>query len=156
VDLTCFCWKESTKDGCGKLVFSHVTIWIGVVPDSTNTDIAFDACHVIHQLLTTYNITDIDIAFRESEANFLVGSPLYNPVGDLHPLKDAIDWVTTTLSIPIAGIKTLHMQGSFGFYFKVSEKLYAVTVRHILFPSTQGNQAYNYPRMFIFHFTRKK
>jgi hypothetical protein len=74
---------------------------------------------------------DINIAFRESEANFLIGSPLYNPVGDLHPLKDTIDWVTTALSIPITGIKTLHMQGSLSFYFKVGEKLYTVMARHI-------------------------
>jgi hypothetical protein len=59
-------------------------------------------------------------------------------------------------SIPITGIKTLHMQGLLGFYFKVSKKLYAVMVRHILFPSTQGNQAYNYPHMFIFHFTHTR
>jgi hypothetical protein len=99
MDLVCFCWKESTKDGRGMLIFSHVMIWIGVVPDSTNADIAFDACHVICQLLMTYNIMDIDIAFVKSEANFLIGSPHYNHVGNLHPLKDAIDWVTTAFML---------------------------------------------------------
>ncbi|KAG2145510.1 hypothetical protein BD769DRAFT_1382436 [Suillus cothurnatus] len=52
------------------------------------------------------------------------------------------------LSIPITGIKTLHMQWSLGFYFKVCKKLYTVIVRHVLFPSTQGNQAYNYPHTY--------
>jgi hypothetical protein len=47
----------------------------------------------------TYNIMDIDIAFVKSEANFLIGSPHYNHVGNLHPLKDAIDWVTTAFML---------------------------------------------------------
>jgi hypothetical protein len=120
------------------------TIWIGVLPDSTNGDAAFDSTQGILELLKKYEIDDIDIAYRESEAWFLAGPILYAPVNDVHPLKSVIDWVTTSLSLPIAGLRTLHMQGTLGFYFKVGEDLYGVTARHVLFPDTEGNDLYRY------------
>ncbi|KAH8930748.1 hypothetical protein BT69DRAFT_1327670 [Atractiella rhizophila] len=144
VDLARFCWKEDTADGRSKTVFSRVTIWIGVVPDSTNGDTAFDSCQPILQLLSRYSIDDVDVAYRESDAQLLAGPPLYAPVSDLHPLKDVMEWITTALTVPIAGVKTLQMQGTLGFYFKVGDDLYGVTARHILFPGVQGNVLYNY------------
>ena len=131
VDLVCFRWEEQTEDSpYYKNVTSPVTIWIGVLPDSTN-----------------------DIAYRESEAQLLAGPTLYAPVDHHHPLKSVIDWVTTPLSVPITGLtgfKTRHIQGTLGFYFKIDNDLYGVTARHILFPDTEGNEPYSYdPGMFI-------
>lgn len=121
-----------------------MTIWIGVLPDSTNGDAAFDAAQDIFELLKQHSIDDIDIAFRESEAQSFAGPVLYAPVNDVHPLKDVIDWVTTPLSLPIAGSKTRHMQGTLGFYFKIGDDLYGVTARHVLFPDTEANVVYRY------------
>ncbi|KEP47503.1 hypothetical protein V565_153460 [Rhizoctonia solani 123E] len=144
VDLVRFRREERTKDGRSKTVTSPVTIWVGVRPDSMNGDTAFDSAQDISELLKTYDIDDIDIAYRESEAQPLAGPILYAPVNNVHPLKSVIDWVTTALSLPIAGLKTRHMQGTLGFYFKVDEDLYGVTARHVLFPDTEGNDAYSY------------
>lgn len=144
VDLVRFRWEEQTEDGRGKEVISPVTIWIGVLPDSTNGDAAFDSAQGIIELLKKYEIDDIDIAFRESEAQLLAGPILYAPVNDVHPLKSVIDWLTTALSLPIAGLRTPHMQGTLGFYFKIGEDLYGVTARHVLFPATKGNNLYRY------------
>jgi hypothetical protein len=149
VDLARFSWNEATEDGRGKVVFSRVTIWIGVVPDSTNADAAYASCQPILKLLAIYGIDDIDVAYRESEARLLTGPPLYAPVSNLNNLKNVIDWATTALSVPIAGVKTLNMQGTLGFYFKVGNTLYGVTARHVLFPGSQGNLVYNYPGTFI-------
>ncbi len=126
------------------MVTGPVTIWVGVLPDSTNGDAAFDSAQCILELLRKYEIDDIDIAYRESEAQLLAGPILYAPVNNMHPLKSVIDWVTTALSLPIAGLKTLHMQGTLGFYFKIGEDLYGVTARHVLFPDTGGNDLYCY------------
>ena len=142
VDLVRFRWEEMTEDGRGKTVTSRATIWIGVLPDSTTGDAAFDSSKDILQLLKKHDIYDVDVAYRESTAQPLTGPVLYAPVDDLHPLKDVIDWVTTALSLPIAGLKTLHMQGTLGFYFQVGEDLYGVTARHVLFPAEQGNKPY--------------
>ena len=66
VDIVRFRWEESTKDGLGKSVTSAVTIWIGVLPDSTNGDAAFDAAQDIFELLKQHSIDDIDIASGRS------------------------------------------------------------------------------------------
>lgn len=78
------------------------------------------------------------MAYRESVAQHLTGPELLAPVNDLHPLKDVIDWVTTALSLPRAGLKTLHMQGTLSFYFRVGDDLYGVTARHVLFPADKA------------------
>jgi hypothetical protein len=143
VDLVRFRWKEN-EDGGRKTVTSAVTIWVGVRPDSTNGDAAFHSTQDILKLLEGYGIDDLDVAYRESESQFLGGPILYAPVSDVHPLKNVIDWVTTTLSLPIAGLKTRNKQGTLGFYFKVGEDLYGVTARHVLFPDTEGNEIYSY------------
>ncbi|KAI0028686.1 hypothetical protein K488DRAFT_89481 [Vararia minispora EC-137] len=146
VDLVRFRWKEETEDGRGKTATSRTTIWIGVLPDSTTGDAAFDSSEDILQLLKKHDISDVDVAYHESTAQHLTDPVLYAPVDDLHPLKDVIDWVTTALSLPIAGLKTLHMQGTLGFYFKVGEDLYGVAARDVLFPAEQGNFPYIYQR----------
>ena len=144
VDLVRFRWKEETEDGRGKPVTSPVTIWIGVLPDSTNGDAAFNSAQGIIKLLKQHELDDIDIVYRESESQPLVGPILYAPVNDFHPLKSVIDWLTTPLSLPISGLKTRHIQGTLGFYFKIGDDLYGVTARHVLFPDTEGNDVYRY------------
>ncbi|EIW83357.1 hypothetical protein CONPUDRAFT_102106 [Coniophora puteana RWD-64-598 SS2] len=142
VDLVRFRWEEKTEDGRGKTVTSSVTIWIGVLSDSTNGDAAFDSAQDIIRLLRGHGICDVEVAYRESGSHPLVGPALYAPVSNVHPLKSVVDWVTTALSLPIAGLKTLHMQGTLGFYFKIGEDLYGVTARHVLFPDSEGNDNY--------------
>ncbi|CAE6430643.1 unnamed protein product [Rhizoctonia solani] len=139
IDLVRFCWKED-----GKTITSAVTIWIGVRPDSTNGDAAFNSTQDIFKLLEGHGIDCIDIAYRESESQPLSGPILYPPVSNAHWLKSVFDWVTTPLSLPIAGLKTLDKQGTLGFYFKMGEDLYGVTARHVLFPDTEGNEPYSY------------
>lgn len=144
VDLVRFRREEQTADGRGTSATSPVTIWIGVLPDSTNGDAAFDCAQGIINLLQQHDVNDLDIAFRESKAHFLASPVLYAPVNDFHPLKSVIDWVTTPLSLPIAGLKTRQLQGTLGFYFKIGEDLYGVTARHVIFPDTEGNETYRY------------
>ncbi|KAG8744391.1 hypothetical protein FRC12_014803, partial [Ceratobasidium sp. 428] len=80
IDLARFRWEVQTKDGRGKTVTSAVTIWIGVRPDSTDADAAFDSTKGILELLVEFGIDDIDIAYRESEVQPLAGPTLYAPV----------------------------------------------------------------------------
>ncbi|KDQ49643.1 hypothetical protein JAAARDRAFT_200650 [Jaapia argillacea MUCL 33604] len=144
VDLVRFRWHEQNSDGGRETVTSRVTIWVGVLPDSTTGDAAFESSQDILQLLKQHDIHDIDVAYRESVAQPFTGPELLAPVDDLHPLKNVIDWVTTALSLPIAGLRTLHMQGTLGFYFQVGDDLYGVTARHVLFPADHGNSSYTY------------
>lgn len=98
----------------------------------------------ISNLLEGYGIDDVDIAYRELEIRPLASPILYGPVNNVHPLKGVIDWITTALSLPIAGLRTCNMQGTLGFYFTIGEDLYDVPARHVLFPDEEGNDAYGY------------
>ncbi|QRW00457.1 hypothetical protein RhiJN_28475 [Ceratobasidium sp. AG-Ba] len=144
IDLVRFGWKEGSEDGDIKFVSSRNTVWVGVLPDSTNSNIARNSAMGILKLLEGHGVDDLEVAFRESRAHPLAGPILYAPVEDDHPLKTVLDWLTTPLSLPIAGLKTLHMQGTLGFFFTVGDELYGVTARHVLFPDTEGNRLYKF------------
>ena len=58
---------ESEEEGkARKPVSSPVTIWIGIFPESTSATAAHDAAQDVLALLKDYQITDLDIDFRES------------------------------------------------------------------------------------------
>jgi hypothetical protein len=133
----------------GTVVTSPVTIWVGVLPDTLTGDVAFHSSNDILDLLKEHGISDVDVAYRESVARGLSGPELFAPVSDLDPLKAVIDPVTTALSLPIAGLKTLETEGTLGFYFRVGKDYYAVTARHVLLPEAEGNDAYSYVGKFF-------
>ena len=133
----------------GTVVTTPVTIWIGVLPDTLTSEVAFHSSNDILNLLKEHGISDVDVAYRESMARCFSGPELFAPVSDLDPLKAVIDPITTALGLPIAGLKTLKRQGTMGFYFGVGKDLYAVTARHVLFPEDEGNNAYSYVGMFL-------
>jgi hypothetical protein len=120
-----------------------VTIWVGVTPNTLTGEVAHHSSRDILDLLQRYNITDVDVAYRESEVQSLAGPELFAPVSDENHLKDVIDNLSTALGLPIAGLKT-KMQGTLGFYFRVGNALYAVTARHVLFKDSDPNDEYNY------------
>ncbi|KAI1791811.1 hypothetical protein LXA43DRAFT_1136373, partial [Ganoderma leucocontextum] len=146
VDLVRFSWVEENEDVApyGTVVTTPITIWVGVLPDTLTGEVAFHSSNDILDLLNEHGISDIDVAYRESVARGFSGPGLFAPVSDLDPLKAVIDPVTTALSLPIAGLKTLQSQGTMGFYFRASKDLYAVTARHVLFPEDEGNNPYSY------------
>jgi hypothetical protein len=125
-----------------------VTIWVGVKPDSTTGEQAHHAAMDILRLLELHQVTDVEVAFRESEVKFLAGPELFAPVRGQDSLKDVIDNLSTALSLPIAGMNTL-MQGTLGFYFRVRDDLYAVTARHVLFNLADPNVEYEYVGKFF-------
>ena len=127
-----------------KVVTTPVTIWVGVLPNTLTSETAFHSSSDILDLLKEHGIFDIDVAFRESIVKSYSGPELFAPVPDLDPLKAVIDTATTALGLPIAGLKTLNIQGTMGFYFKAGQDLYAVTARHVLFPEDQSNNPYFY------------
>jgi len=138
-----------TRNGGRKPVTTRVTIWIGVLPDTTTGEAAFDSSQDILKLLKQHKVDDLDVAYRESVVYPLAGSELFAPVDNDHHLKDIMDWVTTFLSLHIAGLKTLHMQGTLGFYFRVGNDLYGVMACHVLFPTEEGNNPYKHIGTFV-------
>jgi hypothetical protein len=131
-----------------RIYTTSATIWIGVMPDSTTGEQAYNSSRDILDLLNQYNITDVDVAYRESEVKFSGGPELFAPVSYFDPLVDVIDSLSTPLSLPIASLTT-ETQGTLGFYFRAGEDLYAVTARHVLFKPSEANVEYDYVGTFV-------
>ncbi|KAH9847380.1 hypothetical protein C2E23DRAFT_848889 [Lenzites betulinus] len=127
--------------------YTKPTIWIGVLSDTLTGAVAHESSKDIRALLDSLQIQKIDIAYRESVHKTCRshGPALLLPVEDGDPLKDFIDNVSVPLSLPIAGRKTT-TQGTLGPYFRVGNKLYAITVRHNLFRINEDNDVYRYHR----------
>ena len=117
--------KRSKPVADRKVYTTPVTIWVGVIPDTTTGEQAYNSSRDILDLLNRYDITGVDVAYRESGVKFSGGPGLFAPVSDLDPLKDVIDSLSTPLSLPNAGLKT-KMQGTLGFYFRIGEDLYVL------------------------------
>ncbi|KAI0667645.1 hypothetical protein C8Q78DRAFT_1071745 [Trametes maxima] len=129
----------------GNRHYTNPTIWIGVLPDTLTSGLAHDSSKDIRAFLDSLQVQNIDIAYRESLYRPLLshGPALFPPVEDGDSLKDVIDNVSVALSLPIAG-RTTTMQGTLGPYFRVGDKLYAITVRHNVFVLKGDNDDYYY------------
>ncbi|CAE6389034.1 unnamed protein product [Rhizoctonia solani] len=125
--------------------YTNPTIWIGVLPDTLTGSVAHDSSKDIRVFLDSLHVQNIDIAYRESLYQPLSGHgpALFPAVKDDGSLKDVIDNVSAALSLPIAGRKTT-MQGTLGPYFRVKDKLYAITARHNVFVLKGDNEEYHY------------
>ncbi|KAI0682551.1 hypothetical protein BC835DRAFT_1424251 [Cytidiella melzeri] len=120
------------------------TVWIGVLPNTLSSELAYKAAVEILEILKQHNISGVDVAFRESVVRSLSGPgpALFGPACDI--TKQFIDHLSTPLSLPIADLKSMS-QGTLGFYFRDKHSdLYAVTARHVLFEAHEGNNMYRY------------
>lgn len=103
------------------------TIWVDVLPTTFSSAAVCDLATEILGFVSQYNLTGIDVAFQESEAQLLsTGAPLFAPVNNYDRLKSVINDLSTVLPLPIAGIKT-PMQGTLTCFFWVGKELYAIT-----------------------------
>ncbi|KAH9047443.1 hypothetical protein EDB83DRAFT_1461953 [Lactarius deliciosus] len=129
----------------GERHYTNPTIWIGVLPETLTGAVAHESSMDIRAFLDSLQVQNVDIAYRESVYKTLSGHgpALFPPVEDDDPLKDVIDNVSVPLSLPISGRRTT-MQGTLGPYFRVGDKLYAITVRHNVFLPNEDNELYKY------------
>lgn len=124
---------------------TNPTIWVGLTPSALTATAAYNVTKDIRAFLNSLNITKIDIAYRETvpTSSFAHGPALLPIVEDGEPLKDVIDNVSVALSLPISGLGT-PMQGTMGPYFRVGNRLLAITVRHNLLSIEAANNEYRY------------
>jgi hypothetical protein len=125
----------------GERHYTNPTIWIGVLPETLTGAVAHESSKDIRAFLDSLKVQNVDIAYCESVYKTLRGhgpAP-FPPIEDDDPLKDVIDTVSVPLSLPIAGRKTI-IQGTLGPYFRVGDKLYAITVRHNVFLPNGDNE----------------
>ncbi|KAF8304997.1 hypothetical protein DL93DRAFT_2127334 [Clavulina sp. PMI_390] len=135
-----FEFEDTSSKDCPDI--GPVTIWIGVVPDSTTATTAQDAAQVILALLKDYGITDVDVDFRESRYIHAVGPQLFGPVIRVDPLVDVIGPLTPTLGLGISTTTSPAVEGTMALYLAEggdSDKLLGLTCRHVLFGRKEAN-----------------
>ena len=80
IDVVRFVWdaeneEEATRDANGYYIsgpdgplhFTPITIWVGVDPGSTTGEKAHHASVEILALLQQHDVTDVEVAYRESQ-----------------------------------------------------------------------------------------
>ncbi|KAG9093365.1 hypothetical protein FRC06_011546, partial [Ceratobasidium sp. 370] len=137
--------RETVK--AKKPVLSPVTIWIGVFPGSTTPTAAHHAAQSVLALLQNYQITDVDVDFRESIYTRNVGPRLLKPVPDTDPLVDVVGPLTPALGLRISTRARPNAQGTMALYLAEggsSNRLLGLSCRHVLLGSEEGNFDYSY------------
>ena len=123
-------------------VVGPVTIWIGIFPDSTSATAAHDEAQDLLALLNDYQITDVDIDFRESFYTREVSPQLFEPVDDLNPLVDVVSPLTPTLGLCISTKARSDARGTMALYLAEgggSDRLLCFLCRHVLIGSKEAD-----------------
>ena len=128
------------------------TIWIGVVENTLAGATAHDLSAEILRIARQYGIADVEVGFRESEAQVLTNPALFGPVDDDDHCKDVIDDLSTVLPMSIAGKETA-MQGTLTCFFRVGNELYAIGARHNFFKDGMEDDEYTFVDRTIFFST---
>ncbi|GJE87229.1 hypothetical protein PsYK624_033120 [Phanerochaete sordida] len=117
-----------------------VTIWVGVLPESTSPSTAHTAAQAVLALLARHAIADVDVAFRESLYTRLAGAPR-RPTSAPDPLA-------ASALTPAAGASIAARRGAHGTLAlsldagDVAHTLLGLTSRHALFSDKDGNFDY--------------
>jgi hypothetical protein len=120
------------KVGKGETV-GPVVLWVGITPKSLPYEDAHTAAHDCLGLLKKFEITDVEVEFRESIYTRLAGPPLLEHVFNTDPTVDVRSPLTPALGFSIAAQATPYVEGTGGFYLAEggnSKKVLLVTARH--------------------------
>lgn len=124
-----------------------VVLWIGATHESLTGEDAHTSAKGCLDLLKEFDITDVEVEFRESIYTPLGGPNLLKPASDLDPDVDVRGPLTPALGLSIAAQATPHAEGTGGIYLAEggdSKKVLLVTARHVLFPPDEPNVNYPY------------
>ncbi|KAF9503584.1 hypothetical protein BS47DRAFT_1378384 [Hydnum rufescens UP504] len=114
---------------------------------STSATAAHDAAQDILVLLRDYEITDVDIDYRESYYMREAGPRLLRSVDDVDPLVNVISPLTSALGLSISTKATPNAEGTMALYLTEggdSNKLLGLSCRHVLIGLQEANLDYVY------------
>jgi hypothetical protein len=134
IDAVCFIKVEVGE------ATSPVVLWIGVAPETVLYEEAQISANGCLELLKEFDITDVEVEYRESICTRSAGPNLLKPVLSSHPTVDVRGPLTPALGIPIAAQATPHAEGTGGLYLAEGDdsKVLLVTARHVHFPPNEG------------------
>lgn len=118
-----------------------VILWIGVTPASLSGEDAHAVALSCLDVLKTYNITDVDVEFRESVYRRSAGPSLLGADSILSRIAPFRVPVSPLVGLSIAAGVTPHTEGTGGIYFSEggdSDKVFLLTARHVVLPPNGG------------------
>lgn len=114
-------------------------LWIGVMPKMASAKDAHTAAVGCKELLDSYNITDVEIEFRESVFTRYAGPKLLRSLPSSNITAGVRAPLTAALGLPIAARATTYAEGTGGLYISDGDKIYVLSARHVIFPPSEGN-----------------
>ncbi|KAF8905189.1 hypothetical protein CPB84DRAFT_1771811 [Gymnopilus junonius] len=115
-------------------------LWIGVKPGSLSRQDAQVAVIGCEELLKKFELTDVEIAFRESLFTRLAPPKLLKYVSSHNATAPVRGPLTPALGFPIAADATPSTEGTGTLYIRESSdstKVFVLTARHVLLPRRQ-------------------
>ena len=128
-----------------------VFLWVGVKPGSLSRENAEVAAVGCKKLLEMFEITDVEVAFRESIFTRSAGPQLFNYVSSVHTTADVRSPLTPALGLQIAARATPYFEGTGGIYIcegGKSKKVFVLTAWHVVIPQNTGrNELYSHTKV---------
>ena len=128
--------KVGASEGPGPVV-----LWIGIAPETLSTREAYSSANSCLDLLNSFEITDVEVEYRESIYTRLANPNFLEPVSSIDPTADIRGPLTPVLGLSIAAQTTPYVEGTGGLYLAEggeSMNNLLITARHVLFPPDQG------------------
>lgn len=139
IDVTRF--AEVEKDA------GPVYLWVGVKPGALSRVNAEAAAVGCKELLKEFQITDVEVAFRESVFTRSAGSQLLKHVSSLNATADVRRPFTPALGLQIAARATPCSEGTGGIHIcegGESKRVFVLAARHVVIPPDAGcNELYS-------------
>jgi hypothetical protein len=121
----------------GKKIFSPLLLWIGVVPESLQYELANTAAEAVTKLISEAGFSGVEIGFRESIVTPSVAGPKMIP---FDPFNDSISEFTKpftpTPGLAIAPLRTPFHEGTGALYIRENEggRVLLLTCAHVARP----------------------
>ncbi|TRM67082.1 hypothetical protein BD626DRAFT_452493 [Schizophyllum amplum] len=138
--------EDEGKSSDGPII-GPVTIWVGVLPNTTSPTAAHNSARDVLALLAAYHLDDVDIDFRESMYIRTVGPRLHRHLDELDPLSRIVGPITSTLGLGISTMDTLYAEGTMALYLTKGDgigTIFGLTSRHVVIPLKANNVDYVY------------
>ncbi|KAF8995984.1 hypothetical protein BDQ17DRAFT_1429957 [Cyathus striatus] len=120
-----------------------VVLWIGVIPKSLSHELAQEAAHTCKNILMSFDIDGVEIAFRESHFR-RYSCTLLDYIPSDNPIAFLCSPLTASLGLPIASVQTPGSVGTGGIYLSAGHDIFLLTARHVVLPHEEPSIVYNH------------
>ncbi|KAF9013112.1 hypothetical protein BDQ17DRAFT_1342765 [Cyathus striatus] len=135
-------FAEPEKYNPVKKPVGPIVLWIGVHPKSLSRELAEKAANTCENILQSFDIHGVEIAFRESLFR-RYSRTLLDYVSSDNPIANVYGPLTAALGLPIASVQTPGSEGTGGIYLCTAEHTYLLTARHVVLPPEVPNILYD-------------